>query len=362
MSVPVTAPGRSDYLEWTKRRRGLRYFLSRSGAPKMSLRDLAPTHDYLLTTEPNEDGWSPLLERIAARAGLTPAHVATAHACTAANLLAFGSTLSAGDDVVIETPGYEPLVKLAGFLGARVLRFERRESNGWRVDPDDVKHALTAKTSLVVLSNLHNPTGAFDDDATILRIARDAQAVGACVLVDEVYLEFLYADGVRTAARLAPNILISNSMTKVFGLDSLRLGWVLAEPARAERARRLNDLVSNNTAHPSERLALLALGRADELLAGINATLARNIEMVDAFVRGQPRLAWARPRAGTCGLVRADGIDVDALTDRLAREYQTGIVPGRFFDAPNTFRLAWGVDAEMLRGGLENLAAALASA
>ena len=358
MSLAAAAK-RSDFLEWTKRRRGIRYPLSRSGAPRLPLHRLSPTLEYLLTTDTNEDGWPPLLERIASRSGLTPAHVATAHACSSANHLAFGAILSPGDDVAMETPVYEPLLKLAGLMGARVVPFERREANAWRIDPDDVRRALTEKTRLVVLSNLNNPTGAFDGDATILRIAEDAQRVGAHVLVDEVYLEFLYSEGVRTAARLAPNILISNSMTKVFGLDSLRMGWVIAEPGLAERVRRLMDLVSVNSAHPSERLALLALERADELLAEVNAQLAHHIELVDAFVKSQPLLSWVRPRAGTCGLVRADGIDVEELTERLARDHQTGIVPGRFFGAPDTFRLAWGVDTAIVRTGLERIAAAL---
>jgi len=211
----------------------------------------------------------------------------------------------------------------------------------------------------VVLSNLHNPSGAHDDDETIRRIAADAQPLGAYVLVDEVYLEFLYAAGVRTAARLAPNILISNSMTKTYGLDSLRLGWVLAEPGLAERARRLNDLYTNNFPHPSERLAYLALMRADEILANANELLSRNIGVVDEFVRAHPALSWQAPRAGTCGLVRVQGIDVDLLSDRLEREHATGIVPGRFFDAPGCFRMAWGVDTDTLRAGLDRLSTAL---
>jgi len=351
---------RSDYLEWTKRRReSVRFSLARSGAPRLDLRELEPTLDFLLTNDVNEDGWPPLLDLIAARAGLTPAHAALANACTGANHLAFGLLLEPGDHVAMETPVYEPLVKLARYFGATVDFFERRESNGWRTDPDDVKRTLTKGARLVVLSNLHNPSGGFDDDETIRRIAADAQQLGAFVVVDEVYLEFLHADGVRTAARLAPNVLITNSMTKTFGLDLLRLGWVLAEPGLAERARRLNDLYSNNIAHPSERLAWLALARADGILSRVNAQLARHIAIVDDFVTSQPKLSWVRPRAGTCGMVRGEGIDVDELTDRLARDYATGIVPGRFFDAPGYFRLAWGVDTDTLRAGLERLSTAL---
>lgn len=347
---------RSDYIEWTKRRRGnIQFPLSRSSAPRLDARSLEPTLDFLLAVDDNEGGWPPLMEAIAARAGLTPGHVALANACTGANHLVFGLVLEPGDHVAMEKPVYEPLVKLAEYFGATIDFFERHESNGWRTNPDDVKRALTKSTRLVVLSNLHNPSGACDDDETIRRIAADALAPGAYVLVDEVYLEFLRAEGVRTAARLAPNILISNSMTKTYGLDSLRIGWVLAEPELAERARRLNDLYSNNLPHPSERLAYLALTRADEILARVNEQLVRNIGIVDDFVRSHGGLSWVAPRAGTCGLVRLEGEEVDVLTDRLEKDFATGIVPGRFFGAPGYFRLAWGVDSDTLRAGLDRL-------
>ncbi|HET6349188.1 MAG TPA: aminotransferase class I/II-fold pyridoxal phosphate-dependent enzyme [Candidatus Krumholzibacteria bacterium] len=353
--MTLTSTRRSDYLEWVKRRRDIRHSLSRSGAPRFDMRELATSLDQILTSEPNEDGWPPLLEVIAARAGLTPAHVTLANACTGANHLAFRTLLDPGDHVVMETPVYEPLAALARYCGARLDFFPRHASNGWRVDPGDVARALTPKTKLVVLSNLHNPTGCHDNDETIGRIAEHAQHNGAHVLVDEVYIEFLHAAGVRTAARLAPNILITNSMTKTYGLDQLRMGWVLAEPRLLDRMRRLSHLYINNMAHPSERLAWLALSRADEILARANAVLDRNLAIADAFVASQPRLSWVKPRAGTCGMVHVDGLDVDELSERLAREQATGIVPGRFFDAPSHFRLAWGVDTETVRAGLDAL-------
>lgn len=351
---------RSDYLEWTKRRRDtIRFSLSRSGVPRLDLHELEPSLEYLLTVDPNEDGWPPLLEMIAARAEVSPAHVSLASACTGANHVVFGLLLDAGDHVAMETPVYEPLLKLANYFGASVDCFERRESNGWRVDPDDVKRAFTRRTKLVVLSNLHNPTGAFDNDDTIRRIAADAERIGAHVLVDEVYLDFLHGEGARSAARLAPNILITNSVTKTFGLDSLRLGWVLADPALAESARRLNDLYTNNFPHPSERIALLALGQAERILGRNNAMLAQHIALADEFVGAHAQLSWVRPRAGTCGMVRVDGIDVDDLSERLVRDHATGIVPGRFFNAASHFRLAWGADTETVRTGLEHLSTAL---
>lgn len=353
---------RSDYLDWVKRRRDrIQFPLSKSGVPRLDVRSLDPSLEFLLKNEDNEDGWPPLLQLIGERAGLTAAHVCLAVACTGANHVAFGLFLEPGDHIAMETPVYEPLVKLAKFFGATIDFFPRRESNGWRIDPDDVKRSLSKNTRLVVLSNLHNPTGAFDEDDTIRRIAADAQQLGAHVVVDEVYLDLLYADGVRSAARLAPNILITNSMTKTFGLDPVRIGWVIAEPGIAERARRVSDLFANNFPHPSERIAWLALKRADEILARNNALLARNMAIVDDFIGSQAGLSWVRPRAGTCGMVRVEKMDVDELTDRLEREFATGIVPGRFFDAPGYFRIGWALDTETLRAGLERLSTALSA-
>lgn len=346
-------------MAWSKRRIGVRYNLARSNAPRLELSELDPDVTDLLRVGKFEDGWQPLLERIAARYGVTPAHVVTTHACSMANHLAFAAVLDPGNEVLLETPVYEPLVSLARYFGARTSFFERRESNAWRIDPDDVRKALTPHTKLVVLSNLHNPSGAFDDDTTINEVVRAAEAVGAFVVIDEVYLDFLHARGVRTAARSAPNVLATRGLTKAFGLDSLRHGWVIAEPSLAERVRRLNDLFSLSTAHVSERLALLAIEQADAIVARAKAVLEPNLEMVDEFVRAQPQLSWAKPIAGTLGLVRAESIDVDDLVERLHRDHEVAVVPGRFFDAPNHFRVSWSLDAADLRVALDRVALAL---
>jgi aspartate/methionine/tyrosine aminotransferase len=289
------------------------------------------------------------------------ASVLTTHACAMANHLAFAAFVEPGDDVVMEAPGYEPLVRLAEYFGARVVPVWRREENDWRLDPAEVRGAITPRTTLIVISNLHNPTGAFDTDATLLEIARAASSAGAHVLADEVYLDFLYPRGVRTAARLAPNVVATGSMTKVFGFDALRFGWIIADPAITQRIRRLNDLFSVSTSHPAARIAFHALGRAGELIARANARLEENLERVDAFVTAEPRLSWVRPVAGTIGLVRVNGLDAGELSERLLREDRVATVPGRFFGSANYIRMGWSLEREDLDAALETIRRHLSS-
>jgi aspartate/methionine/tyrosine aminotransferase len=349
----------SDYLAWTKRRAPVRFNLARSGVPKLSFDRLGLSPADLLHNENAEDGWPPLMERIAARQGIDAACVVTTHACSMANHLAFAATLQPGDDVVMETPVYEPLVRMAEYAGARIVPLARHAENRWHVVPDDLKRAVTAKTKLIVLSNLHNPTGAFEEDGTLREVAGVAERMGAYVLVDEVYLDLVHSHGVRTAVRLSPRVLAANSMTKSFGLDGIRLGWVLAEPALAERVRRINDLFSINTAHPSERIAARALDHADALVAESNTLLLRNIDLVDAFVREHDDLSWAKPRAGTVGFVQVSGHDVDRLVDRLHAEYEVALVPGRFFDARDHFRISFTLDTTLTREALARIGESL---
>ena len=59
--------------------------------------------------------------------------------------------------MLIEEPAYEPLVSLAAYLGARIRRFPRRLSEGFAIDPADIEKAITTKTRLILITNLHNP-------------------------------------------------------------------------------------------------------------------------------------------------------------------------------------------------------------
>jgi aspartate/methionine/tyrosine aminotransferase len=256
---------------------------------------------------------------------------------------------------------YEPLLRVVEYAGGRVVPFARHAENRWHVAVDDVKRAVTPRTKLIVVSNLHNPSGAFEENGTLSELASLAERIGAYLLADEVYLDLVHDRGVRSAARLSPRVLATNSMTKSFGLDGIRLGWVLAEPALAERMRRLNDLFSINTAHPSERIAARALERADALLADSNLLLARNIDLVDAFVREHDDLSWAKPRAGTIGFVQVRGVDVDRLVERLHAEFEVAVVPGRFFGASDHFRISFTLDTALTREALARIGEALRS-
>jgi aspartate/methionine/tyrosine aminotransferase len=358
----VTKIRDSEYLEWARSHGNIKYSLALSGVPPVDVSLLSPSVDDFTMVADNEYGWPPLLERIAHRYGVEPRNVVLAHGTSMANHLAFAALVEAGDHVLIERPVYDPLVAVPRYLGCEIGFFERREEDGYALDVARVEAALSPRTRLVVLSNLHNPTGAVVSRAALESLAQLAEKRDFHVLVDEVYLEWIYGVGkdseIRSAINVSSRLLTTRSLTKVFGLAALRAGWILAEAELATRMRRLNGLFASSMSHPAERLAARTFEHARTLLEKQRKRVARNRGVVTAFIESQSRLSWVPPDAGTVGFVRLEGGNVDELADRLMAK-DSLVTPGRFFGAADHFRIGFGMEAEHLSEGLKRLEAAL---
>jgi aspartate/methionine/tyrosine aminotransferase len=358
----VTRVRDSEYLEWARSQGNIKYSLALSGVPPCDVSLLSPSVDDFTMVADNEYGWLPLLERIAERYGVDAKNVVLAHGTSMANHLACAAVVEAGDHVLVESPAYDPLVAVPRYLGCQVDFFERRAKDGYALDVARVESALTRRTRLVVLSNLHNPTGAWINRAELESLADLAESHDFHVLVDEVYLEWIYASGsepaYRSAINISPRFVTTRSLTKVFGLAALRAGWILAEAALAIRLRRLNGLFASSMSHPAERLAARAFDRAQMLLERQRRRVESNRTIAAKFIESQPKLSWVRPEAGTVGFVRLEGGGVEVLVERLLKN-DSLVVPGRFFGVNDHFRIGFGMEQTHLEEGLKRLGAAL---
>jgi aspartate/methionine/tyrosine aminotransferase len=352
---------RSDYMDFAKFGADTRFNLATSGIERADLADLGLTWDDLALHGPNAGGYAPLKERIAARFSIDPACIVTpGGGCSFANHLALAALVAPGDEVLIETPTYGLLTDVLGYLQVGMRPFERRLADGWRLDPERVADAIGPKTRLVVVTNLHNPTSAGVDDAAITAIAAAAAKVGAVVLVDEVYRELTFADGVaRTAFAEDGAVVVTSSLTKAYGLSGLRCGWILAPPALAQRMWRLNDLFGVHAPHVAERMAVVAFDRLAHFRARAQAIVEANRAAYREILGGHPALEQRVFDQGATVFPRLRDLDGDAFFRRLTTRYETSLVPGRFFGLTDHVRIGLGADPAMTRVGLERVAEAL---
>jgi aspartate/methionine/tyrosine aminotransferase len=350
---------RSPYMEFAKLRSHARFNLATSGMAGLPLSRLPVRLENLQLSTPGGYGYPPLQERLAKKAGVPVNCVVAATGTSMANHLAMAAVLEPGDEVLIEHPAYELLVTVAEYLGARVRRFPRRFEDGFRLDPREVAKAMTPRTRLVVLTNFHNPSGVHIGDPPLREVGELARNAGARVLVDEVYLEMLFDPSVRSAFHLGEHFLVTSSLTKAYGLSGLRCGWVLAAPELAERIWRLDDLFGVIPPPVAEQLSVIALDHLGEISVEARTLLERNRRWLDQFLDSRKELAAVRPQAGTIVFPRLLTGTVDRLCTLLREKFETSVVPGKFFEMPEHFRLGIGGDTEMTCEGLNRLASAL---
>jgi aspartate/methionine/tyrosine aminotransferase len=249
---------RSRYMEWAKTCSGARFNLATSGLTSVTQAEFPLRLEELEISAPGGYGYEPLQERIAQHTGAPAECIVAATGTSMANHLTMAAVLESGDEVIIEQPTYGPLLDVAHYLGARVKRIARRFEMNFAISLGEIEQMITPATRLVVLSNLHNPTGALIPAEMLRAIGEIAQRAGARVLVDEVYLEMFFAAAAPFSFSLGQTLggsdnpfIVTNSLTKTYGLSGLRCGWVLAAPELARRIWLLDDLFAATAAHPA---------------------------------------------------------------------------------------------------------------
>jgi aspartate/methionine/tyrosine aminotransferase len=351
----------APYLLWAKTREAASIDLAGSNLLHCAIDELPGAREEVDLTARNDNGYPPVVEALAGHYRVSIDRIVTAGGCSGANFLAIAATVAAGDQVLVERPGYDPLVGACLLMGARVERFDRTFENGYAVDLADLERRAGPRTRLIIVSTPHNPSGVSLDAMTLAGLGRIAATTDAHVLVDEVYLDaasLVRGDlpASQSAARLDGPFIVSNSLTKSYGLAGLRSGWAVAPASVAERMRRTRDVVDNASSAPADRLAALAFRELPRLAERARRLLAANLDLARSFVARHPQLELAEAPQASVMFPRLAGVeDAGPLVDRLLSEHGVAVAPGRFFDAPAHFRVSLAGPTDKLDAGLHGL-------
>ena len=217
------------------------------------------------------------------------------------------------------------------------------------------------KRSSIVLTNLHNPSSVLTPESTrFAQVGDIARSVNAQVLVDEVYLDAVYDNTPRTSFHLGNNFVVTNSLTKVYGLSGLRCGWILAQPDLARAMYELNDLFAATPVHPTELLSVIAFQHLDKIRNRARHIVEADRAHLQTFLdANKAHLASGPQPLRHDVLSKAAARRRRGFTATLRNQFETTVVPGQFFEMPDHFRIGMGVDSEMFAEGLHRLTRAL---
>ena len=286
---------------------------------------------------------------------LQPEHIIPTHGASGANHHLFYSLLEPGDRVVSILPTYQQLYSIPESYKADLQVLRLREEDGWLPDLDELRRLVTPGTKLLCLNNPNNPTGALMPTELLHQIVEIADSAGAYILCDEVYRHLTQEDvWCESIADLYERGISVSSMSKVFSLAGLRLGWIATrdpEVIKACLSHRDYDLISCGMI--DERIAALALENKEILLERSRRLVRENRAILDEWVESEARVRYVRPKAGTTALVSYDWpMDSYAFCEGLYHETGAFVTPGGCFEEPYSMRIGYASDTQVLREGL----------
>lgn len=274
-----------------------------------------------------------------------------------ANFAVFAGLLSTGDRVLVERPVYQPLEAIPRALGADVGHLVRAESEGFRLSLDEVREAVPERLRLLILTNLHNPTGSALEASTVRGIADLAAERGFYVLVDEIFRELAFDREPPTMGGLNERVLVTSGVGKFYGAGGLRIGWVRAAGDARRGVRAALDYMSANAPTPSDRIARALLRQKKKTVLRNRRLIEGGRKVVQEWAAQMPAVRYTEPVAHLCfPAIEADTLP---LADRLLNEHSTFLAPGECFGQSRHFRLNIGRGPDQLEGGLRAISDAL---
>jgi hypothetical protein len=345
----------------------VKYNLSESSVHPMSVRELVPDPEFLdsLLDSPliyNQSNGTDELRTAIARyyPGATLDHVEVTNGGSEANFVAVYSMLEPGDEIVVVLPIYGQVWGLTRSLGMNVKETSLREDRDWAPDLDELESLASPRTKAIFICNPNNPTGAILSADEMDRIVAIAARSGAWLFVDEIY-QGSERDGVETPTFWGKydRVIITNGLSKAYGLPGLRIGWIVAPPDIIAKMWSYHDyttIAPNTLSDMLARIALSPAGRA--LCHGRTRRICReNFPLFRSWMEGHGRLFhMIEPRAGAIAYPRYNlPVNSTHLVERLLKEKSVLIVPGDHFGMDGYLRVGYGPPPSYLRQGLEHI-------
>lgn len=346
----------------------IRYNLTESSYQDAYLREIDLDLRDVLLCYGDHKGHPGLRQVLADDAQLQPEQILTTVGAASALFMIATALLQPGDQLVVIRPNYATNIETPKAIGAEVRYIDLRFEDGWRIDLDAVRAAVTPATRLLSITHPHNPTGTCLRLADLLGLVEIAEATGCWLLVDETYRDLQWGHRLPHATTFSERVISVSSMSKAFGLPGIRIGWLMCRHAGLMQtllAAKEQIFITGSVL--DEEVAFRYLQARERFLPAIQAHVQANFAYLKSWMAQQHDLEWVEPSGGVVAFPRMrdpDSIDIDRFYDILNTEHGTYVGPGHWFEQPRHYmRIGFGWPTlEALQGGLAGISAAFQAA
>jgi aspartate/methionine/tyrosine aminotransferase len=344
-----------DLAEWVTHYTGrIKHNLTNSSIKPPFLKDMGITVDYDEFQRNRNSCKGKFKATLAETFDVPESNVLVTCSGSEALFLAMGSLLKPGDEAIVTTPNYAPLFQIPKLLRADVNFVASKFEDKLQPNIASLRSAVTSRTRLIIITNPNNPSGC----AMKRELLDEVVSLGreSVVIVDEAFREFGFQSAPPVAATLSNNCLSLGTMSKFYGAEDLRIGWIIGNEKFIERARKLKNWITIDNSIFSEMLADRIFEKHSTFVKRAKEFYEENVKLVEDWMRTRNDLSWVKP---DCGLICFPKFNLPIgsveLAKRLAIEHGVAVGPGAFFNYEGHFRLCFTRSREELSDALTAL-------
>lgn len=277
------------------------------------------------------------------------------HGAIGANSLVMQALIEKGDKVVSIVPTYQQHYSIPKSLGADVHLVFLKEEHNWGIDLDELRKVVGNNTKLICMNNPNNPTGSVMPEETLNEIVKIAKVNDSYILCDEVYRGLEHNRQIsKSITDIYEKGISTGSMSKVFSLAGLRLGWIISPKEVMDKIIVHREYNTISVSILDDYFAALALENKEIILDRNLKKILEGKKIMSDWVKSEPHISWIEPQGGTTCLLKYDmNISSVDLCKQLLNDTGVLFLPASTLEMEGYLRAGYCSDISKLQLGLE---------
>lgn len=269
------------------------------------------------------------------------------------------------DEVIIPSPYWVTYPELVNYCRGKNIIIETNEDHGFKITPMQLKHAITKKTKMLILTSPSNPTGAVyskDELQALYEVLKDSDVI---VLSDEIYEKLIYDNIKFTSAGSINDDMLNrtitlNGLSKSLSMTGWRMGYAASK--NKELIKLLNNLQSQSTANINsitQKASIVGLNGDSKMdIENFCSIFENRRNLAFNMINEISRLSVMLPQGAFYLFINIKNINKDSMAfcKELLEKEGVALVPGIAFGADGYVRLSFACSEEQITEGIKRIA------
>ncbi len=275
----------------------------------------------------------------------------------------FAATIQKGDEVIIPAPYWVTYPELVLYYGGTVVEIQTDDETAFKITPDQLKNALTAKTKMLVLTSPSNPTGSVYTKEELTAIGKVLEGTNVIVASDEMYEKLIYEGEFTSSAAVSEDMykrtVTINGLSKSVAMTGWRFGYMAAHNTELIQAtKKLQSQSTSNINSITQKAAIVGLnGDADADIEMMRKAFKERRDEAVKLFNAIDGLSVVKPDGAFYLFVNIKDVSNDSMEfcKDLLEKTGVAVIPGVGFGSEGYFRFSFATDIESIRAGIKRI-------